>query len=113
MYSSGDAHVKKIHIYSSGDAHVERSGDTDTHTELGKYVYNGNLPNRWKIANVTPIFKKGSPSEPGNYRPISITSICCKLFESGIKTELMHYLLENSLISTSQHAFLSNRSTCT
>jgi len=76
-------------------------------------VQYGTLPNAWKTANVTPIFKKGSPSEPGNYRPISLTSICCKLFETGIKNDLMHYLLEHKLISPSQHGFLSKRSTCT
>jgi hypothetical protein len=34
----------------------------------------GTVPEDWKTANVTPIFKKGSKSEPGNYRPVSLTS---------------------------------------
>ena len=39
------------------------------------------LPNDWKTALVTPVFKKGSRNDPCNYRPISLTSVCCKLFE--------------------------------
>ena len=73
----------------------------------------GNLPSEWKKAIVRPIFKKGTPSDPGNYRPISLTCIACKLFESGIKTYLIPHLYEHNLISGSQHGFLSKRSTCT
>ena len=37
----------------------------------------GKLPEIWKIANVTPIHKKGPKHQVGNYRPISLTSILC------------------------------------
>ena len=37
--------------------------------------YNKCLPSEWKCANITPIYKKGSRSDPGNYRPVSLTSI--------------------------------------
>ena len=37
----------------------------------------GKLPKDWKEAQVTPIFKKGDKSEPGNYRPVSLTSVLC------------------------------------
>ena len=46
-----------------------------------KNNYTGDLPEDWLLANVTPIFKKGDWADPGNYRPISLTSICCKLLE--------------------------------
>ena len=39
------------------------------------------IPADWRLSNVTPVFKKGSKSEPGNYRPISLTSNICKLME--------------------------------
>ena len=41
----------------------------------------GKLPNAWNVATVSPIFKKGSRSDVSNYRPISLTSICCKTME--------------------------------
>ena len=34
----------------------------------------GIVPQNWRLANVTPIFKKGSKSKPENYRPVSLTS---------------------------------------
>ena len=39
----------------------------------------GNIPEIWKLSNVTPIFKKGVKTTPGNYRPVSLTSIICKV----------------------------------
>ena len=43
------------------------------------------LPSEWKYTTITPIDKKGSQSDPGNYRPVSLTSIVCKLMESTIR----------------------------
>ena len=74
----------------------------------------GVLPAVWKSANVVPIYKKkGSISEPENYRPISLTCVACKLFESLVKSHLLHYLTVNDLISKEQHGFLNKKSTCT
>jgi len=73
----------------------------------------GEVPTLWKTAIVVPIFKKGSPSLASNYRPISLTSSCCKLFETSIKSSLLHFASVKGLISSSQHGFLAKRSTCT
>jgi len=59
----------------------------------------GELPDVWKCASVTPIFKKGTPSDPANYRPISVTCIACKLLESGIKANLLNHLLAHNVIN--------------
>jgi hypothetical protein len=48
-------------------------------TVLKKSLSSGTVPNDWKTANVTPIYKKGKKSDPSNYRPVSLTSISCKL----------------------------------
>ena len=48
----------------------------------------GAVPPDWKLANVTPIFKKGSKGDPAKYRPVSLTSVCCKVMESIIGTTL-------------------------
>ncbi len=59
-----------------------------------------------------PIFKKGAKSDPANYRPVSLTSVCCKLLESLIKDKLMQHLEDNNSIFPSQHGFMPGRS-CT
>ena len=71
------------------------------------------IPKEWKDADVTPIHKKGSKQEPGNYRPVSLTAICCKLQESIVKDCIMEHLLKENDISDHQHGFLSGRSTKT
>jgi hypothetical protein len=67
----------------------------------------GIVPTDWKDANVTPIFEKRPKCEPGNYRPISLTSVCCKLMEQIIRDGIM-----NQLISPSQHVFMLRKSCC-
>ena len=73
----------------------------------------GNLPALWKCASITPVFKEGSPSDPANYRPISLTCIACKILQSGVKDALLQFLLKHKLINKHQHGFLSCKSTTT
>jgi hypothetical protein len=73
----------------------------------------GEVPDDWRNANVTPIFKKGSKADPGNYRPVSLTSVCCKILESILRDEMMDHLLANNLLNTSQHGFTPGKSCCT
>jgi hypothetical protein len=72
---------------------------------LRKSLDEGNVPNDWKLANVTPIFKKGSRSRADNYRPVSLTSQICKIAESIIRDSIVKHLEENELIKSSQHGF--------
>ena len=62
-------------------------------------------------ANITCIFKKGNNQQPGNYRPVSLTSVFCKLLESNIKEEVINHLSRHNLLSDSQFGFRKNRST--
>ena len=71
------------------------------------------VPECWKYACVTPIFKKGCTSDVNNYRPISLTSTCCRVMERIINLKLLDYLLLNKLITPQQHGFVRKRSTCT
>ena len=69
------------------------------------------VPSTWLTSTVIPLFKKGQRNQASNYRPISITSSCCKVMESIIHESMSTYLLSNNLISDSQHGFLKRRST--
>ncbi len=71
----------------------------------------GKLPSLWKQAIITPIHKKGLRSSVANYRPISLTSVICRIFENVIHEQLSNFLMQNSLISANQYGFLKNRST--
>ena len=58
-----------------------------------------------KIQSITPIFKKGDKSDPGNYRLISLTSHLIKIFERVIRNKLVCHLESNSILSNKQHGF--------
>ena len=68
-------------------------------------------PDMWKLANVTPIFKKGDKQLIKNYRPISLLPICGKIFEKVIFNTLYNYLNINKLITKNQSGFRPGDST--
>ena len=68
------------------------------------------MPPIWKMANVTPVFKKGAKTNPSNYRPISLISIVCKVMESLIRDEMMDHLMANNLLNRHQHGFVIGKS---
>ena len=73
----------------------------------------GTVPQDWRDAIVSPLFKKGSRAKAENYRPVSLTSIVGKLCESIIKDRLVQHLNEHELLRNSQHGFTSGRSCLT
>ena len=73
----------------------------------------GIVPLEWKEANIIPLFKKGSRNKSVNYRPVSLTSVICKLLEPIIRDHMMDFLVKHKLINPSQHGFLKARSCLT
>ena len=69
------------------------------------------LPSEWKVGHITPIYKKGSKQEPGNYRPVSLTCILAKVMEKFIRDSVMTFMQENSFFTDYQFGFISKRST--
>jgi molybdopterin converting factor small subunit len=77
-----------------------------------KSVETGVVPSAWKDAEVVPIFKKGQKSSPGNYRPVSLTSVCSKILERIVRSHIMAHVNANQLFTPAQHGFRPSRS-CT
>ncbi|KAF2343632.1 Reverse transcriptase domain, partial [Trinorchestia longiramus] len=71
------------------------------------------VPDDWKRANVTPIFKKGNKQIPNNYRPISLTSVISKTIERLLKVRITKHLNDQNLINDTQHGFREKRSCLT
>ena len=73
----------------------------------------GEVPEDWRIANVTPVFKKGKKEDPGNYRPVSLTSVPGKVVEQLVLDAISRQLEEKEVIRSSQHGFTRGRSCLT
>ncbi|CAJ0946882.1 unnamed protein product [Ranitomeya imitator] len=68
------------------------------------------VPQDWRIANVVPIFRKGTKTELGNYRPVSLTSTVGKILEGILRDAILEYLKRNNLMTQYQHGFTRDRS---
>ena len=79
---------------------------------FNKSICEGQLPLDWKTANISAIFKKGEKSDANNYRPVSLTSIVCKVLESIIRDTVQEYFEQQNLYTQCQHGFRKNKS-CT
>ncbi|KAK4828070.1 hypothetical protein QYF61_023130 [Mycteria americana] len=73
----------------------------------------GEVPDDRRLANMTPIYKKGQKEDPGNYRPISLTSVPGKIMEWFILSALNRHMQANQGIRPSQHGFMKGRSCLT
>ena len=80
---------------------------------FNKSIMTGVVPRDWRDALVTPLFKKGNRSDPGNYRPVSLTCILGKVLEKIFKAKVMEHLTRYKILKDSQHGFLKGRSCLT
>ncbi|CAM4615512.1 unnamed protein product [Caretta caretta] len=77
----------------------------------------GEVPDDWKKANVVSIFRKGKKEDPGNYRPVSLTSVPGKkkffpgkIMQQVLKESILKHLEERKVIRNSQHGFTKGKS---
>ena len=63
------------------------------HVIFKKSLNKGLLPKQWKQANVKALFKKGKRTQCSNYRPVTLTSIVCKVFETIIRSHIFWNLM--------------------
>ena len=75
---------------------------------FNKIIDESHYPENLKVSKVVPIFRDDDPSEPNNYRPVSLVPLFSKIF---IKRRLMSILLKNKVLSRKKFGFLSKRST--
>ena len=78
-----------------------------------KSLEEGKIPEDWRASNITPIYKKGKKTEAGNYRPVALTSVCCKLLEHLVRDKITEHLESNKLLRESQHGFRAKKSWAT
>ena len=79
------------------------------------FIYNeslakGTVPDDWRQANVTPVYKKGEKYDAANYRPVSLTCICCKTLEHIIISNINKHLSLENILADCQHGFRSRTS---
>ena len=67
----------------------------------------------WRLASVTHIYEKGCREDPGNYRPVSLTSVLGKIMEQIVLREITRHMQDNRGIRPSQHGFTKGRSCLT
>jgi hypothetical protein len=81
---------------------------------FNRSLLQGRVPKDWKLAKVIPLYKgKGNRDASSSYRPISLTSVACKVMERIIVTSLTEFLESKNLITSCQHGFRRGRSTVT
>ena len=71
------------------------------------------VPNDWRRASVALLYKKEEKYDPENYRPVSLTCICCKTLEHILVSKITQRLSEQDKLVESKHGFRSGRSCAT
>ena len=76
------------------------------------FIYNESLvqrtvPDNWRQANMAPVYKNGEKYDAANYRPVSLTCICCKTLEHIIVSNINKHLSPENILADCQHGFRS------
>ena len=70
------------------------------------------IPDDWRQATITPLYKGGNKNRsiPENYRPVSLTSVSCKILEHIIHSHIINHLEHHNILTDTQHGFRKKRS---
>ena len=96
-------HPKLLKSLAPNNEFIKALGDL-----MRNCAASGQIPKAWKEANVVPLHKSGSRCDAGNYRPVSLTCILCKIYERFIRKHILSHV-ENH-ISQHQHGFVGGKS---
>ena len=73
----------------------------------------GEIPGDWKKGSITSIFKKGKKDDPGNYQPVSVTSVLQKVMEQTLQETMLRHVEGREEIRENQHGFTKGKSSLT
>ena len=80
---------------------------------INRSLFSGIVPQKWKIARVTPIFLSGDRDQITNYRPISVLPLVSKVLEKAVNNQLRNFLGKNNFFADQQPGFRPHYSTQT
>ena len=118
--SEVEKHLKALNILKSPgpdliSPHILKECALELSTSLcvlfNKSFTTGMLPADWKIANITPIHKKGNKHKKENYRQISLTSIVCKIAEKIVRSRITTFWSTHHVLNPNQFGYLKGKST--
>ena len=76
-------------------------------------LYTGSVPSVWKLSRISPIFKAGDHLDINNYRSISISPTCMKIYEKIVHKQLLDYIDRKNILTYNQSGFRPLHSTQT
>ena len=68
-------------------------------------ILEGKFPEDWKEGVITPVLKKGCPTDKNNYRPVSCLSLISKVLEKVVCNQITNYMEANNLLPKNQPGF--------
>ena len=97
-------------IYTITVQTIKDSGGGGVYIHVDRSVKTGSIPDVWRTAKVSAIYKKGEKFKASNYRLVSLTCISFKMFEHIIVSNIMRHLDTNNILTDCQHGFRPRRS---
>ncbi|GAB0181788.1 mitochondrial enolase superfamily member 1 [Grus japonensis] len=106
-------HAEKTELLNALFASVFTAKVSPQETQIWRSWRTGEVPEDWKKANVTPVFKKGKKEDPENYRPVSLTSVSGKMVQQLSLGVINKHVEEKVVIGSGQHGFTKGKSCLT
>ena len=78
---------------------------------INRSICSGVFPNKWKIAKISPLLKKGDPTQLKNYRPVALLCVAGMVLEKMVADQIESYFESNGLLGEYQFGFRRNKST--